>query len=552
MTTSGPAGRPGPATPQQPGLAYVRAIDLADLREETVDRVLARAARDCGNNVALMWLIDAGVGSMTWAELYSRARAGATTLLELNPRRGRVALVAPNSVDWIVAMFGCAMAGMSVVPISPTATDSEAHHMLSQARAELILAAARVGDRAVYQRICGVARQMPWRPAVRDIADLNESSTRPLSTPGAAQASDEFLVQHTSGTTGLPKAAVLSHLAALNSARIWAGAIGLQAGETWLNPLPLHHVGGSVSGVLSALAVGGTFFVVERFTSQTVLRALRMAQPTAVGLVPTMIIDILAMPGVFAADFSSVRTVAGGAAAVDRGLIEEVERRLGVTCIVGYGQSEAPAMAASRPLDPTPIRTQTLGHCLPGRDYYICDRDANVLPTGSVGELCVRGPLTMSGYLQPDGSIDRATDDAGWLRTGDLCSMDDHGVLTFRGRLREVIIRGGENVYPAEVEQVLTSHPSVAEAAVFGVPDKRLGERVIAAVLPQAGQIDQQDLDAFAQSRLSRYKRPTEWIMATTLPRTSSGKVQKHVLRQRYEDGTLGAERDALSQQNGS
>jgi fatty-acyl-CoA synthase len=151
--------------------------------------------------------------------------------------------------------------------------------------------------------------------------------------------------------------------------------------------------------------------------------------------------------------------------------------------------------------------------------------------------------LTMSGYLQPDDSIDPAVDEAGWLHTGDLCSMDDDGVLTFRGRLREVIIRGGENIYPAEVEQVLTTHASIAEAAVFGVPDERLGERVIAVVLPAAGQIEPGELVAFAESRLSRYKRPAEWIVATTLPRTSTGKVRKHVLRQSYENGTLGAER---------
>jgi fatty-acyl-CoA synthase len=286
--------------------------------------------------------------------------------------------------------------------------------------------------------------------------------------------------------------------------------------------------------------MAGTYVVIERFTTEIALRAIRETRPAVVGLVPTMIIDLLGVAGVSPSDFSSVRTVAGGASAVDPGLIEDVEHRLGVTFLVGYGQTEAPAMAASAPSDPTPIRTQTLGHCLPGRDYYICDRDGRVMPTGSVGELCVRGPLIMSGYLRSDGSVDHAVDDAGWLHTGDLCSMDDQGVLTFRGRLREVIIRGGENIYPAEVEHVLTTHPSVAEAAVFGAPDKRLGERVIAAVLPRAGaRIDSKELDAFAKSRLSRHKRPAEWITVTTLPRTSTGKVRKHLLRQWYEEGRV-------------
>lgn len=525
------AGRP------QLGLAHVRAIDSDLLSEETVDQALARVAHEQAKGVALMWLVDNGVKSMTWAELWERVCATSTDLLELNPQRGRVAIVATNSVDWVVAMFGCAMAGMAVVPISPSTTASEAHHMLSQSRVDLVLA----GDHPTYRRMCKVAARVSWRPIVRGIGGRSEVLTHPL-VPCERNPTDEFLVQHTSGTTGLPKAAVLSHRAAFNAARIWGEAIGLRTGETWLNPLPLHHVGGSIAGVLTALSIGATYFVVERFTPEAILRALRLARPTAVGLVPTMIMDLLAMPGVSPSDFSSVRIVAGGAACVDPGLIESVERRLGVTCLVGYGQSEAPAMAASAPSDPPSTRTQTLGHCLPGRDYYICDQDGEVVRTGSVGELCVRGPLTMSGYLRPDGSIDPAVDDAGWLHTGDLCSMDDQGILTFRGRLREVIIRGGENVYPVEVEQVLTAHPSVADAAVFGVPDKRLGERVVAAVLPHGGRINLHNLRAFTSARLSRHKQPAEWVVATTLPRTSSGKVRKHVLRQAYESGALNAD----------
>jgi fatty-acyl-CoA synthase len=540
--TEGFANIPGPEAPQRPGLAYVRAIDSVQIPEETVDQALARVARDWGSDPALVWLTETGVDSMTWAQLYAKACAMGVALLDLNPQRGRVALVAPNSVDWIVAMFGCATAQMPVVPISPFATNSEVLHMVSQSQAKLILAAQRVGDHDVYQRMCAVADQLSPRPIVRDIAHCDDAPTQAPPKAASISCTDEFLVQHTSGTTGLPKAAVLSHRAALGSARLWADAIELRAGETWLNPLPLNHVGGSITGLLTTLTVAGTYIVVERFTSETAIRAIREHRPTVVALVPTMIMDLLAVPGVSTADFASVRIVAGGATAVDPSLIEEVERRLDITFLVGYGQSEAPAMAASTPADPTQVRTQSLGRCLPGRDYYIRDRTGGVSPTGAVGELCVRGPLIMSGYLHSDGSIDRAVDEAGWLRTGDLCSMDDDGVLTFRGRAREVIIRGGENIYPAEVEHTLATHESVAEVAVFGVPDKRLGERVVAAVLAAPGaQVDSEELAAHAEALLSRYKRPGEWIIAATLPRTSTGKVQKHVLRQWYTAGTITA-----------
>lgn len=543
------ADRPGPATPPQQGLAYVRAIDAMRLSADTVDQALARVAHDFPNGSALVWLRDTGLGSMTWAELYARACAAGATLLELNPRRERVALVGPNSVDWIVAALGCAVAGMAVVPISPSVTKSEALHMLTQTGVGVVLAALRVGEHAVYQRMCEVADQLSARPVIGNIADWITAPTQTLPIREGAQGSDEFLVQYTSGTTGLPKAAVLSHRSALNSARGWADAIGLKACETWLNPLPMHHVGGSITGLITSLTVGATYVMVERVSPEALLRAIREARPVAVGLVPTMIIDLLAVPGVSPSDFTSVRTVMGGATAVDPGLIDDVERRLGVTFLVGYGQSEAPAMAASFPSDPTAIRTQTLGHYLSGRDYYICDPIGRVLPTGAVGELCVRGPLIMSGYLRADGSVDPAVDEAGWLHTGDLCSMDDRGVLTFRGRVREVIIRGGDNVYPAEVEHALTAHPAVAEAAVFGVPDERLGERVVAAVLPRSGcRIDPDELAVFAESRLSRHKRPVEWIAVAALPRTSTGKVRKHLLRQWYEEDTLRAECGAARQ----
>lgn len=539
---------PGLDARQRPGYAYLRLRDSAELSRESVDQALARVAYERGQQPALVWFEPSGPMSMTWKELYRRACTAASAFLELNPNRARTALIAPNSVDWIVAMYGCAIAGMAVVPISPSASDPEVAHMLSQSRVGLVLAARSVGDRPVLQRICDIAAQLNPSPVVRDIAGRSELSPTVLEpVANADKCSDEFLVQHTSGTTGLPKAAVLSHRAAFNVAKLHADAIGLRAGETYLNPLPLFHVGGSITGLLEALAIAGTFVVIERFNSAIALRAVREFSPAVIGTVPTMLIDLLALPGVSPSDFSSVRTVMGGATAVDPALIDEIENKLGLRFIVSYGQSEAPGMTTCVPADPIELRMQTIGHCLPGRDYYICDRDGSVLHTGSIGELCVRGPLIMSGYLKENGSIDPSVDSEGWLRTGDLCSMDDRGVVTFQGRVREVIIRGGENVYPAEVEHVLTTHPSVVQAAVFGVSDHRLGERVVAAVLPHTdAKIDADDLSAFAAERLSRYKRPVEWVIATVLPRTSTGKVRKHLLQQWYEAGTIAVNCEVL------
>jgi acyl-CoA synthetase (AMP-forming)/AMP-acid ligase II len=515
---------------QHVGLSYVQAIDEAELSNETVGQALARLARDVPEHPALVWLTEAGAESMSYGELYARSCGVAAWLCDLDPERGRVAIAAPNSVEWVIAMYGCALAGIPVVPISPTVTHDEACYLLSHARVGVVLACAPIGNTRVV-----------------DIAEVRGIPPCGQAPQHAVMPDDEFLVQYTSGTTGQPKAASLSHRAAVNIARVYGRANAAEPGEQWLNPLPLNHVGGTICGLVTTLSFGGTYTVIERFSPQIVMRILKQTRPALVALVPTMLIDVLALPGVSASDFACVRTVISGATAVDPGLIDDVERRLGVTIMVAYGQSEATAMTSSSPDDTAFVRTQTLGRCLPGRDYMVCDDTGQPVATGVVGELCVRGPLTMTGYLRADGSLDPALDDSGWLHTGDLVAMDDDGVLTFRGRIREVIIRGGLNIYPAEVEHALSAHESLSEVAVFAAEDPRLGERVVAAVLPEPGaEIDVAALSAFAEARLSRHKRPTEWIVVSTLPRTSAGKVRKHLLREWFDDGTLHAKCGAV------
>jgi fatty-acyl-CoA synthase len=535
------AGAPGPqsAASSMPegGLAFVMGTDQVELTSESIPDALMRLSTHAPDRPAVMWTSDHGPQSLSWSALCERAGRMAATLIDINPHRGRVALASLNSTDWIVAMFACALSGMPIVPVSASSTAAEAEYQLEHARVSLVLAARSAGDHPVLDRMRALAESSTAPIGVRDIADVGSAAPSAL---GPVSHLDEFLVQYTSGTTGRPKAASLSHRAALNCGVVFARAIGGKEGDRFLNPLPLHHVGGSVTGLITVLAMGGTYVLVERFSPQSALDALRQIRPTLAGLVPTMMIDLLAMPGVTPDDFSSVRTVIGGATAVDPGLVEKMERRLGINVIGSYGQSEAPAMTASSADDPTEVRTQTLGRCLIGRDLCIRDRAGEIATIGAVGELCVRGPLTMTGYLRPDGGLDPAVDSSGWRRTGDLCSMDGEGLVTFHGRIREVIIRGGLNVYPAEVEQALSTHESVSEIAVFGVGDARLGEIVVAAVIPAPdAQVDVAEIAALAAVRLSSYKRPAKWVVVTTLPRTSSGKVRKHLLSEWYAAGTL-------------
>jgi acyl-CoA synthetase (AMP-forming)/AMP-acid ligase II len=521
--------------------SFVSGAGRAPLSTKSVGEMLVHWATFAGEQPALMW---AGVGEphqLSWSQLADVARRSAAELLEVNPQRRRVALVAFNSVDWIVAMFACALSGMPVVPISPSVTDDEARHQLALAEVGLILSVASAGGRDVLSGMRSVAGSVDLAPPVLDMSCIGDGRY-PATDLTPVGSEDEFLVQFTSGTTGLPKAASLSHRAALNCGAFFALACDARQGDRWLNPLPLNHVGGSVTGVIATLAVGAAYIVVERFTTKVIIDSIRQIQPAMVGLVPTMVIDLLTKQDMMPDDFASVRTVVAGATAVDPSLIDEMESRLGITFMVSYGQSESAAMTSSRPSDSVQVRTRTLGRCLAGRDFVVRNGDGAAVPLGTIGELCVRGPLLMSGYLQPGGGLDNATDDEGWHQTGDLCSMDTDGVLTFHGRIREVIIRGGENIYPAEIEHKFSALETVSEVAVFGAKDARLGERVIAAVVPAAGAaVDTTHLAFLAATQLSAYKRPAEWYVAATLPRTSTGKVRKHLLREWYENGLLHA-----------
>lgn len=520
----------GPGAEEQQGLSYLTLTDAAELTRETVGQTLLRVAAEHPERPALLWLTEARPAEMSWSELVASASAAALELTRINPTRARVVVVGGNSTEWIVAVYGASLAGMPVVPLSPTTTVDEIAAVLGDFTVGAILVDDRSGDHILRDRSIEACASAGCDAVVRPIGDWPLTAGATFCEP--ASAADEFLVQYTSGTTGRPKPASLSHVAALNAARLFAEGAGGVAGDVWLNPLPLYHVGGLVSGLLSCLSISATYTVIERFSAEVALRAVREARPTFVGMVPTMLIDLLDQPDVAPSDFASVRTVFGGATDVDPHLIAEVEDRVGIRFNIAYGQSEAPCMAMTWSADSAEVRTSPLGHLLPGRDYCLVDSDGLVLPVGQAGELCVRGPLNMSGYVRPCGALDPDTSRAGWRRTGDICVLDDAGILRMRGRSRDVIIRGGTNIYPAEVEQRLSAHPAVREVAVFGVPDRRLGQKVVAAVLPVMGAtVKLADLEAFAEDTLSPTKRPTRWLLLDDFPRTASGKVRKHVLQ---------------------
>lgn len=520
---------PAPDAPSRPGLSYLALSGVSgadDPPAPTIPAQLERVAARAPGLDAIRWVDGAGtVRSVTWRELDDRTRCAAAGIALRAPAGGRVGILCDDRVSWIVAAFAVARTGCAVVPI-PAGPVSSITARCRQVDLDLLL----VADDSRYATLDHLAGA---RVVTVGALAGHAAGGVPQVT---VDPDDPFLCQFTSGTTGTPKVAVLSHRAALGSAHEYVRGAGGRAGDALFNPLPLDHVGGSVAGLVGALTLGGTYVAVGRFDPATVAGVIARTAPTIVGLVPTMIIDMLERGNARPGDFASVVSVVGGATSVDPALIDRVEDALGIRFLVGYGQSEAPCLALSGYDDPQPERTRTIGRPAPGRDYCVAGSDGAVVADGEVGELCVRGPTIMSGYLVWKGEtlrVEPAEDGQGWLRTGDLVSMCE-GVLTFHARLREVVIRGGENLYPAAIEQILSGCSAVDEVSVFGVPDERLGERLVAAVRPACGESDLAAIEEFAAEHLPRVMRPAQWFVVDDFPRTGTGKIRKYDLAARF------------------
>jgi fatty-acyl-CoA synthase len=296
--------------------------------------------------------------------------------------------------------------------------------------------------------------------------------------------------------------------------------------------LPFHHVGGSVCTVLAALLRGATYVILPGFHVAQTLRTLRGADVTYFGGVPTMMLALLEHIGDGSPNLPTLRTAMVGGSTVAPALITAVEQAFGIEVVNGYGQSEAPSALQTRPGDSAVVKAQTIGRPNPHRAVTILDVDGVAVGPGVIGELCIRGDLVMSGYWNECGAPrSSAFDDASWLHTGDLAAEDDEGVVTLHGRLRDVIIRGGENIYPAEVESVLATHPSIADVAVIAAPDERWGDVPVAFVrATDGGVLDPVELETFARARLAGFKVPRAWRQVSEFPVTASGKIQKFKL----------------------
>ena len=463
---------------------------------------------------------------LTNADLLDRVRAGATQLAELGIGVGDVvALKLTNRVEFVVLLFAAWRLGATITPINPALTDSEAVRQLDDSRAKLLV----VEDGAT---------------PIGDIATLSVSELRREPTEGEpAPVVDSALLAlliYTSGTTGTPKGVMLDH--ANLEAMTAMGRDALQVGpeDRCLLILPLFHVNGIVVSILTPLRVGASVVIADRFNPRTFFGTIESERPTFFSAVPTIFSMLAALPDDVRPDTSSVRLAVCGAAPASAELLARFEDRFGFPLIEGYGLSEATCGSTINPVD-GPRKAGTVGLPFPGQELRILGTDGNPVPPGENGEVEVRGANVMRGYLgRPDDTAAVISD--GWLRTGDIGNLDDDGYLTLVGRSKEMIIRGGENIYPKEIEDVLAGDPAVLEAAVIGVPDEKWGEVVVAFVQARPGAtVDVAALKARCRGHLSGYKRPTAIHVLETLPKSAVGKLDKRSLHDQLPGATATA-----------
>lgn len=509
--------------------------------ETTVGGVLRQAADLDADRVGLVSCAS-DIGSCrrwTFGELLEESENVARALLGRFEPGEHVAVWAPNLPEWILLQFGMGLAGLVLVPLNPAYRRAELSYALRQSRAAGIFYVPEFRGSPMAEWVAAAEVELPElrsTTALTDWDDFRASGSPQQRLPDVCP-SDPVQIQYTSGTTGAPKGAVLHHRGLTNNGRFVVSSFGVEPGEAFLNPAPLFHVAGCVVGVLGSLACRARLVQPATFDPGLVLELCESERVVAMGGVPTMLIAMTEHPDFTRRDLSSLRTVGIGGAAVPAELVRSIEAALGVDFIVLFGQTEAScSITKTRPGDSPDDKASTVGLPLPQTEVRIVDPETNlVVERGSPGEICARGYGVMHGYYDNSEATSAAIDAEGWLHTGDVGTMDARGYCRIVGRLKDMIIRGGENIYPREIEEVLFGHPAVGDVAVVGVPDEKWGEEVVAFVrLAPEGRVDAGELRSFVRERLARHKTPREWVFVDALPMTASGKVQKFALRDRF------------------
>jgi fatty-acyl-CoA synthase len=531
-------------------LALSESYYPADTSEPLLDTTLGGILRDAAEAVPDQAALVAGHPDpacrrrWTYAELLQDAERCARALLGRFERGERVAVWAPNIAEWEVLEFGTALAGLILVTVNPAYKPAELEYVLDQSGSAGIFLLPEFRGNPMAESLEAVRGKLPGLREGISFVDFEAflESGSPTERLPEIRATDPVQIQYTSGTTGFPKGALLHHRGLTNNGRMTLGGLGFEPGEAYVNPFPMFHTAGCGLGALGCVSHRLVHIPVLAFEPGLMLDLIEAERAAALAGVPTVLIALTEEPGFDTRDLSSVRAALSGGALVAPNLVKRIEDRLGARFSIVYGQTESsPTITQGRLDDCFDDRANTVGRPLPHTEVRIADATTGeTVPCGVVGELCTRGYLVMHAYYEMPDATAAAIDGDGWLHTGDLASMDERGYCRIEGRLKDMIIRGGENIFPREIEQRLFTHEAVGDVAVVGIPDEKWGEQVCAFIRPApASAPEKNELDAYVRAELAAYKAPRIWVFMDEFPMTLSGKVQKFVLRERFVAGDL-------------
>jgi fatty-acyl-CoA synthase len=530
-----------------PRQSYARGSDSPPLLEETIGANLARTIERFGDQEAL---VSCAQGTRyTYAELGEAVDELARGLMATGLEPGeRVGIWSPNCAEWTLVQYATAKLGVILVNINPAYRTSELGYALGQSGCRMLISAPEFKTSDYRAMVAEVRDELPdmqsviflggedWSALLARASEVSDSELRERA--GSLRPEDPINLQYTSGTTGFPKGATLNHRNILNNGFFIGEALRYDERDRVCIPVPFYHCFGMVIGNLACTTHGSVMVIpAPAFEPEATLAAVAEESCTSLYGVPTMFIAELEHPRFGEYDLSSLRTgvMAGSPCPVEvmRRVIDRMHMREVAIC---YGMTEtSPVSTQTAHDDPLEKRVASVGRVQPHLEIKLVDPVAGrTVERGESGELCTRGYSVMTGYWNDPDRTSEAIDADGWMHTGDLATMDDEGYVNIVGRSKDMVIRGGENVYPREVEEFLYSHPDVADVQVVGVPDSRFGEELVAWVIPRAGaSVDPEQVREFCRGKIAHYKIPRYVRTVDEFPMTVTGKVQKFKLRDR-------------------
>jgi fatty-acyl-CoA synthase len=550
------------------GLSHVSGERSVPLLHKTIPQLFAETASQHQDRDAAVF-VEQGK-RFSWREFAEAVDALAAALLKLGFKKGdRVGIWSPNRWEWLVTQFGTARIGIVLVNINPAYRLSELDYALNKVGCKGLVTAAQFKTSDYIGMLNTLAPELadcaPGElssskfPHLKTVIRMGADKTpgmfnfdevlamseveerRRLDTITAGLRPDDAVnIQFTSGTTGAPKGATLTHSNIVNNANLVTAAIRLAAQDRLCIPVPLYHCFGMSMGTMGCVSKGAVMvFPGEGFDPGATLRAVQDERCTGLYGVPTMFVALLDHPDFKTFDLSSLRTgiMAGSPCPIE--VMKKVVSLMNMSEVtIAYGMTEtSPVSFQSHVDDPLEKRVSTVGRIHPHVEVKVVDADGNTVPVGESGELCTRGYSVMKGYWEDEEKTAEAIDAEGWMHTGDLGVIDAEGYCNIVGRVKDMVIRGGENVYPREVEEFLYRHPKVKEVQVFGVPDQKYGEELCAWIVTLPGeQATEEEIRAFCQGQIAHYKVPRYVRFKSELPMTVTGKPQKFIMRDQMVD----------------